>query len=143
MILEHRADLGLTETQVQKLTALQEEIRGKLKQDPQMREAFKQMRVAKQNGGDDAKAREAMREVLKEKMGKEREELKEKVEAILTKDQLAKVHDLMPQRPQGQTGARGQPNRGPKKNDGERRRPPAGENAPVPFENKMDENLAF
>jgi Spy/CpxP family protein refolding chaperone len=137
VILEHRKELDLTNEQVQKLEAVKkeaDEFREKLKNDPQMREMFKHMREGKTKGAEapTQQQREELRDKIKAKFGGQMEHFKEELRGILTKEQLMKLRELLPQ----MRAAQGRGDGGPKgggRGDGHKR-PPADEKAPVPFE---------
>jgi len=111
-ILEHATELNLTADQKTKLEALQKEnvaklgenMREKMKNDPAAREVMKEMREARQSG-DEAKIA-AAREKVKEKLGADGlpgagkpgeggGDMREKLQKILTPEQMVKVKEIM------------------------------------------------
>ena len=98
-ILEHAQDLSLDADQKTKLTELNTKIeaqKDKLKQDPEIRELFRDAKEAKDSGDETAMhaARKRLREAMEKKSGLKIEDMMQDVAKILHPDQLQKLAEL-------------------------------------------------
>ena len=98
-IKEHEADLALTADQKEKLGEIDKKVEGhreKAKDDPELRDLFKQVHEAKKDEDEEKmKAlRKQMRETFEKKTGMSLETILFEVGKILTPEQLAKLREL-------------------------------------------------
>lgn len=98
-ILDHAQDLALDAGQKTKLTEMNTKIeaqKDKLKQDPEMRELYRDAKEAKDSGDEVAMhaARKRLREAMEKKSGLKIEDMMQEVAKILHPDQLQKLAEL-------------------------------------------------
>jgi Spy/CpxP family protein refolding chaperone len=108
LVIQHAEDLGLNGDQIRQLQSLRDDLqseREKMMQDPAVRELYQQALDAKKSG-DTAKLEELKKQLM-ERARSHMDNLKERIEAILTPDQLMKLRDYVnTKRPEGSEGPR-------------------------------------
>jgi Spy/CpxP family protein refolding chaperone len=101
MLLDHRADLGLSDDQVTRLRAINADV---MRQMEPLHQQMQQMHAAMgQQGGGDAQAAHQQMHPLMEQLHKIHDEAMQRVSQVLTPEQMQKVHQLMPHH-EGQQG---------------------------------------
>ena len=106
LILDHAADLNLTDEQKQKLAAIQKALPAQPDKPPapdaEMKELMKKMRDAIKAGDKEeaAKIREQIAEKLKQ-LNPEGTKAMDAIKAVLTADQVAKLKELWKSMPKG------------------------------------------